>query len=214
MREGDWTCQSCTNHNYSSRQVCNRCHGPRPPPPGENVRSGDWQCPACGNHNYKSRAACNKCKMAKPGSGFGMFGGPIQTNGTKLSGTRLGDWVCAQCANHNYASRTECNRCKGPKTANVGTFGPAKPSSIGSLRSQPYGLVAPLQNGKMRAGDWMCPSCMNHNWAMRESCNKCNRPKNAPENFRDGDWICTQCKNHNYANRDVCNKCQAQKLVI
>merc|ERR1740129_2618258 len=29
----------------------------------------------------------------------------------------------------------------------------------------------------MRPGDWMCPSCNNHNYANRMACNKCSAPK-------------------------------------
>ena len=28
MREGDWICYNCGNHNYASRQECNRCGAP------------------------------------------------------------------------------------------------------------------------------------------------------------------------------------------
>ena len=36
------------------------------------------------------------------------------------------------------------------------------------------------QNGRpanMRPGDWMCPSCNNHNYADKIRCNRCKMPK-------------------------------------
>merc|ERR1719285_278533 len=29
FRPGDWVCAACGNHNYSSREVCNKCGGPK-----------------------------------------------------------------------------------------------------------------------------------------------------------------------------------------
>ena len=33
----------------------------------------------------------------------------------------------------------------------------------------------------MRPGDWMCPSCNNHNYADKVRCNRCKMPK--PDTF-------------------------------
>merc|ERR1719491_722292 len=119
FREGDWMCASCGNHNYSSRENCNKCGGPKTPGSGfaavkggapprptpypfampqampmqpANMRPGDWMCPACGNHNYASREACNKCQQPKPVAPEGGCGG----------NWREGDWACPSCGNHNY----------------------------------------------------------------------------------------------------------------
>merc|ERR1719230_1783134 len=75
MREGDWTCPACNNLNYSSRKVCNKCGGPKPPPAGGKGKEGDWMCPNCDNHNFASRSQCNKCGMPKPMAGMGGKGG-------------------------------------------------------------------------------------------------------------------------------------------
>eukprot|EP00667_Euglena_gracilis_P009505 EG_transcript_9666 len=91
-RPGDWLCSACNNHNYASRDKCNRCSVPKPanaaaPAPAVTdmyglfgagyalpqaagmagkMRPGDWTCPACNNHNYASRDKCNRCQVAKP----------------------------------------------------------------------------------------------------------------------------------------------------
>lgn len=73
---------------------------------------------------------------------------------------------------------------------------------------------APRLPPNAKPGDWMCPDCGNHNYAHRDSCNKCRRPryknKNPllPPSASPGDWICNACGNHNFARRDKCNRCQ------
>jgi len=77
----------------------------------------------------------------------------------------------------------------------------------------PYHSMNTSYSGNTRIGDWLCPRCNNHNYASREACNRCKRPKYLPPNFREGDWMCpnTNCKNHNYASKAACNKCQEPK---
>jgi len=84
-----------------------------------------------------------------------------------------------------------------------------------------------------REGDWMCPSCNNHNYSSKAACNRCGTPKpdahgssspvfayGAPNQtttaasqpgFRAGDWMCPQCGNHNYSSKVACNRCGAPK---
>merc|ERR1719345_404404 len=67
MRQGDWMCPACQNHNYASREACNKCSAPKDVRVANSgMRPGDWICPACSNHNYASKAACNKCSVPKP----------------------------------------------------------------------------------------------------------------------------------------------------
>ena len=55
---------------------------------------------------------------------------------------------------------------------------------------------------RMKAGDWYCELCGNHNYAGRHRCNNnwCESKTTKP-----GDWICDKCCNHNYSSRLVCN---------
>lgn len=196
MREGDWTCPSCNNMNFSSRKICNRCGGPKPPPPEMNAKDGDWMCPNCDNHNFFKRQACNRCGTPKPGGGGQMFAQPMMaqpmmaqpmmapapTMGGKGGGPnfREGDWMCSACGNHNYSSRMACNKCGVPKPAVQG-FAAVKG---GAPRPAPYAMpvqqmpMQPMMGApNMRQGDWICSSCGNHNYASREACNKCAAPK-------------------------------------
>ena len=78
------------------------------------------------------------------------------------------------------------------------------------VRSQPYaaapmmqpaygGGSAPPMNGgggggarEVRPGDWMCPSCNNHNFASRMMCKQCNAPK--PGGFGEITYVCSNSK--------------------
>jgi len=62
MKDGDWICHSCANHNFASRVNCNSqgCGVVRP-----GYKDGDWICKECKNHNFKSRTECNKCHKPK-----------------------------------------------------------------------------------------------------------------------------------------------------
>lgn len=250
MREGDWICTSCNNHNFARKTVCNRCNGPKAPT-GENAKPGDWLCPSCSNHNFSRRITCNKCNCPKPGAGIPAMGGlqssvdfsdPLRAFGAMMAASlgiqipgvpsaapaaggtpknfKPGDWMCSSCSNHCFASRDSCNKCGSSKHA-VATGGYGKvrttPSAVPATpaRFNPYVATAKATSSSpqanMKAGDWMCASCGNHNFARRDTCNKCSRPQNAPPNFRDGDWMCSSCGNHNFANKSNCNKCQAPK---
>merc|ERR1712127_781139 len=60
MKDGDWMCPNCGNHNFASRVTCNRCAHVRP-----GMKQGDWVCRSCKNHNFASRDTCNKCGTPK-----------------------------------------------------------------------------------------------------------------------------------------------------
>lgn len=168
-------------------------------------RDGDWMCPTCNNNNYSWRQACNRC--GEPKAGMSAAGMPHK-GGSKGAASQQDGWRCIQCGNHNYAFRDACNRCQSPRV--VPPYAPQyeAPRKVTAYRDSPYSFARSGPTGPtIRPGDWFCQGCANHNYASRESCNKCGKPKHAPAKFRDGDWICPECKNHNYASRTSCNKC-------
>merc|ERR1740123_292223 len=187
-------CPSCGNHNYAAREVCNKCATPRPDggggygaaaagskpaaspyskPPAQ-MKEGDWICPMCSNHNYATRVKCNKCGHVK-------------------EGMREGDWICLACKAHNYASKPACFKCNAPRPMAPGQKGPMNMGQMQMGRMQMGGMMAGMPMGGMqmggmmggkggaggpprptfREGDWTCKSCQNHNFASRETCNKC-----------------------------------------
>lgn len=99
-----------------------------------------------------------------------------------------------------------CNKCGAPKDGLGGVPAPAgyqAPGQQGGYQGQamyqqqdsyggygamrggsqtqqstPYGGGGGMGGGKdMRPGDWMCPTCNNHNFASRTNCKNCNVPK-------------------------------------
>jgi len=65
---------------------------------------------------------------------------------------------------------------------------------------------------------WNCPKCANHNYALRDKCNRCGLQRPAGQvsassfsGRRPGDWTCGNCNFHNFASRALCYKCDNQK---
>ena len=54
LRRGDWICGVCTNHNFASRNECNRCGTPKPGEP-TNGRVGGFQVPRPTRSRSRSR---------------------------------------------------------------------------------------------------------------------------------------------------------------
>jgi len=232
MREGDWVCGSCQNHNYASRAACNKCNMPKGPQQGHAAppaapgaqRAGDWICSSCQNHNYANRLACNRCQMPKTPQGVqpgwnmaygkgASFPAQRQTpyaapQAAAPAGGKQGDWTCPGCQNHNYHHRIQCNRCGGPRAGQ--TYMPPMPPPMQAQQM----MMKMLGAATGRPGDWQCRACQNLNYASREQCNKCGIAKDvfiAPTGMREGDWICSSCQNHNYASKTACNKCAGPK---
>ncbi|XP_069157479.1 RNA-binding protein cabeza isoform X10 [Procambarus clarkii] len=72
MRPGDWACQKCQFHNFSSRGMCYKCNAPREGGRSGgmdggrgSMRAGDWECQQCQFHNFASRDQCFKCSSPK-----------------------------------------------------------------------------------------------------------------------------------------------------
>mmetsp|Transcript_78879 Transcript_78879/g.221142 ORF Transcript_78879/g.221142 Transcript_78879/m.221142 type:complete len:109 (+) Transcript_78879:3-329(+) len=69
--------------------------------------------------------------------------------------------------------------------------------------------------GGMRLGDWMCPSCGDHQFAKNESCRRCQtaRPAGGAAvcGMKEGDWFCPNCKDLQYARNDACRMCSTPR---
>jgi len=202
MKDGDWLCAACGNHNFASRVACNKCSAPKtstggscgggkPQTPAKpaNMKDGDWFCNACGNHNFASRTACNRCNAPKIGAfgsgGSGAWG--CDGKGGSAMGKGFGGF------DGGY----------GPYMG-MGYMMPAMPMMMGGNGAMMMGG----KGGIMKEGDWLCPQCSNHNYASRVNCNKCSALK---PGAKSGDWICRACRNHNFASRTECNKCKEPK---
>lgn len=213
LKEGDWICGSCHNHNFSSRSVCNRCSSPKPPPTGEGVRSGDWMCPSCGNHNYAKRNECNRCRVGKPGSipaaagdymsqmippmGYSPYGGPVAPAAFGASGYEQIASPVAVSASPNFRPGDwSCGQCGNHNYASRAFCNKCQGPKPGAASfGGSYGPAGGRGGGGgyARAMPYM------------------QMPPGLAGNMRPGDWVCPGCANHNYASREACNKCKRSK---
>jgi len=239
LKEGDWICPGCGNHNFASRVNCNKCQELR-----EGMKQGDWICKSCKNHNFANRQVCNKCQAPRPAdaggpaphggkgamqSGGGAYGGcggygPCGGGGGMMYGggggygpNGKGGMMYGGGGGMMYGP---CGGGKGGMMYGGGpVYGAPQPMAYGCMGSKGMVQIVPFHgmmggampsasSKPMKEGDWMCPSCGNHNFASRVNCNKCNVVR---AGFKDGDWICKDCKNHNFKSRTECNKCQKPK---
>jgi len=161
------------------------------------------------------------------------------------STTRPGDWTCPACSNHNFSFRDVCKGCNTPRPG--GSAAPLPP------QLPPYPYVAaprpyadpmgrpPAPIAAPRIGDWVCadPACGNLNFAFRNVCKQCQKPKDLsaggggtyptalqgfiqppPRQYfyttRPGDWPCPNpnCLANNFASRYECHKCRTAKPVV
>lgn len=112
------------------------------------------------------------------------------------------DWACDECGFVNYARRKECHQCNAGKWGEDGSSwwcsncGAWHASDIYKKCPEPVAVAAPQYEREwdapvrnrwpkpptIKPGDWVCPSCNNHNFAKRTKCNQCGKSKpRAPE---------------------------------
>ncbi|KAL6074989.1 Asparagine-rich protein (ARP protein) [Balamuthia mandrillaris] len=171
-----------------------------------NVRPGDWYCPNCGDHQFASRNVCRKCSTPRSydyiamtsattenvppllAGGVGGVGSEAMTNdglimvpptitagtGMGMMATRPGDWYCPNCADMNFASRQACRKCGTPSPLLGGGFGGGLPTAAAAAATTAIATGTGLT--EIRAGDWLCPSCQDLNFASRAVCRKCRTP--------------------------------------
>lgn len=195
-RPGDWLCPGCGHHNWSFRDVCQKCFTNK-----DGVKTtqapqkpGDWNCPGCGHLNYSFRNTCQRCHTPN-----------ASANGAGAGGGRPGDWNCPTCGDLVYATRFACRKCNTPKPQAGGAMGGAMgagyvthQTGYGMPGMDPmaamYGLpqmpaaMPPMPGQKVgsvpkeaRPGDWTCPKCFDIVYATRNACRLCNTPKPIPD---------------------------------
>lgn len=136
------------------------------------MRLGDWLCNKCGNHNYASRVNCNKCGAATDvcDTNSLSFGAVVAAGAGK---NRAGPYAAGT------APPARPTSAAGPYAA--GTAPTARPASASGPSVAGTALLARPASAAMRPGDWMCPSCSNHNYADKVACNRCKQPKPADD---------------------------------
>lgn len=249
---GDWNCASCGDHQFARNVACRKCGAAKPDEGGaaaawggkggcgggggDELPPGDWSCPNCGDHQFARNLTCRKCGTPRPagaglaanggcysgghGGGFNLaigHGGGSAGKGGKTSG----DWNCPGCGDLQFARNAVCRKCghpspKGNAPAAAWGGGAGGMADAGSVKG-----------GK--PGDWMCPSCGDHQFARNEVCRKCGTPNPGGASggagagtawggavasggcggggTKGGDWICSACGDLQFARNTVCRRC-------
>lgn len=159
--EGDWICNTCGNHNYSGRVVCNRCDEEV----REGMKRGDWICRSCKNHNFAKRTTCGNviCGATRQDGDEKTMGGAGGTSKwAKAAAAAREEGAAIAASVHNVAALMNWNQ---PRDA------------FGDTEWRPQ---------EFKKGDWECPSCGNHNFASRMNCKKCNTVR---EKFEEADSL-------------------------
>jgi len=209
--KGPWICRDCNNLNYAEREVCNikSCGKPRPDDGGEKpaveLPSGEWVCPKCKNINYSIRTVCNNrsCSWVNPAkkkprewvcSECNNVNWEHRTvcNMSECEGRRPerdlknGDWECS-CGNLNFNHREVCNMSSCDEvrpewaTELAVKFKEAKKRSLSEDEDARESKRKKLEDAP--EGSWICPTCTNLNWPLREVCNnrKCDTKRPPPK---------------------------------
>eukprot|EP00930_Biecheleria_cincta_P032392 TRINITY_DN2248_c0_g1_i1.p1 TRINITY_DN2248_c0_g1~~TRINITY_DN2248_c0_g1_i1.p1 ORF type:complete len:317 (-),score=68.19 TRINITY_DN2248_c0_g1_i1:62-1012(-) len=208
-----------------------------------SVEQGDWFCASCGDHQFARNIACRKCGAPKSGNGeddsgaFGLqafqqvasaFGGG---GGGGAQAAMPGDWNCLACGDHQFARNQACRKCGAPKAgggaagAGGGKGGGIAAALAAMLAAASggggggFGGYGPAKKGQMVEGDWLCPSCGDHQFARNKECRKCGAAKDdgavlqqaTSSRLKPGDWICPGCGDHQFMKNTQCRKCGVEK---
>jgi len=92
----------------------------------------------------------------------------VQCKKPKSECYKLGDWECPVCGTHNYASKPRCTN----KTCS--SLRASESSSSGDIWCKACKTWRSLC---VKKGDWICPSCANHNYCSKEVCGHCGGGK-------------------------------------
>ena len=106
VKRAGWTCLSCSNFNYESRNKCNRCSKPiKDNVLSSSTKTSEDNSPRSNTDDVESSSKSNEDLN--------------DSNKKKKFIERIGDWMCSKCKNLNFAFRETCNRCNTNKCITV-----------------------------------------------------------------------------------------------
>jgi len=150
-----------------------------------NMPQGDWNCPSCGDMQFERNSTCRMCGTPKPVSGQGAAGGGManafggaMTGGSGkgfIAGLQTpGDWLCPSCGDHQFSRNSTCRQCGTAKPESAGKGGGGMANFGGAMTG---GSGKGFISGLHSPGDWLCPSCGDHQFSRNSSCRKCGAAK-------------------------------------
>ena len=141
---------------------------------------GDWNCAQCQNLNFSFREECNRCgadRAQLPVSKFtyALFLTPSDTPTLKQATPETGEqqfsleelpsispFMTEKCMTTPTQAR--------PIASRLLQFEETLPQQTDMY----FGIKRPSIE---KAGDWVCPFCLNFNFAFRTACNRCQSSK-------------------------------------
>ncbi|KAF4712739.1 hypothetical protein FOZ62_001473 [Perkinsus olseni] len=148
VREGDWFCNTCGDHQFARNEYCRSCYaakGAPPPDPSSPeylaaVAAAYW--PMMGAYPgsagtlvyHPSNTVVSLCRAGPDGAAdpstampaaYGGWPGWWGAGGKGKQGRREGDWDCPACGDMNFASRVVCRKCGAAPTygSAMGAYG-------------------------------------------------------------------------------------------
>jgi len=209
MKEGDWNCAVCGDHQFARNSSCRKCGAPKGSSgpaggcgavagvglggcigggiaagggAGGDMKPGDWICPGCGDMQFARNAMCRRCSTPRPHALGGNGGALTAAAGSHGGGNmKPGDWICASCQDHQYARNESCRRC-----------GAAKPPSAAAAGGA-------LASGAFGGG---------HGFGAPQPAAAFNV---AAMGGKPGDWVCPACGDLQFARNASCRRCGGPK---
>ncbi|KAK7256413.1 hypothetical protein RIF29_29859 [Crotalaria pallida] len=208
-KDGDWTCPSCGNLNFSFRTVCNRgtCGTPRP--------SGTPPAPV--RSPYRNGHPVYYGGVGAPPPPYALssrFGSPVPHSGVPYDYGLYARPRVPYSPVSPFPPGGYGGIAFGP-TPGVNGYGygfPRAPWAEGIITDNFASRKRRGGPDGLSEGDWICPKCDNVNFAFRITCNmkRCGaaRPGSGIPNtgIPEGSWTCEKCGNLNYPFRTVCNR--------
>ncbi|KAF4678180.1 hypothetical protein FOL47_003242 [Perkinsus chesapeaki] len=113
VREGDWFCNTCGDHQFARNEYCRSCFAPKGAPPPD-PSSPEYLAAVAAAYWPMMGAAYGSEGAADPSGAmsgaYGSWQGWYPT-GKGKQGRRDGDWDCPACGDMNFASRVVCRKC-------------------------------------------------------------------------------------------------------
>jgi len=160
------------------------------------VVTGDWDCPACGANNFGRNEACRQCATPRPaglygpimGKGGGKSKGPYNMNAPtfvpKMDNTvpatpeEVEGFLMSTPVEEHAANQFRQMDPTGQRMViNRGVISNAQDLTaafIGRMKSVNRIMTMGVQ---LAPGDWLCPGCLDTQFARNASCRRCGITK-------------------------------------
>lgn len=181
----DWTCPCCGDLQFARNAACRKCGTPNPndaPRVNNNPNAGS----AAGLPSFAgvsvSMDPAAAMPMAKPAIPIPSPPLDMNSNETKLCSAHfkkrsVRNLVPDDLGGYRCQEGFECQTGGGPG----GKGRERKPLPL-AANGQPVSFIgAPVSSKPLSPGDWMCPSCNDHQFARNIQCRRCAFPR--PEGF-------------------------------